>query len=180
MPEQPVYDRVDRAAAWLARAMAIWGGAILLGVVALTCVSIAGRALVAFGIGPGSVRGIYDYTEIAMAGAVFAFLPWCQYARGHATVDLLAPLFPRALNRLLDVVFDALMCALAFVLAWRLGLGMLDKYRYDETTQIAQVPLVWGYALSLVGAVAAVAVAAFCLWRSGRGLTGRCVDAPHV
>jgi TRAP-type C4-dicarboxylate transport system permease small subunit len=154
----------------LAQSMALLGGGLLICVVAITFISIAGRALVPLDIGLGPIRGIYDITEIGIAAAVFAFLPWCQFVRGHAAVDLFKPAFPGRMNRILDLLLDAGMLAVAVLIAWRLYLGMLDKHSYSETTLIAQIPVWQGFALSLIGAVAFVWVAGFCVVRSLRVL----------
>ena len=143
-----MYMTLYKSADALARWMALLSGLVLLVVVALTCVSIAGRA-------------------------IFGFLSWCQLQRSHAAVDLFKPVFGGVLNRVLNVVVDLGMLAAAVVIAWRLYLGMADKLRYAETTFIMQLPVWWGYAASLVGAVAFALVAAFCLIRSLRALTGQ-------
>jgi len=176
-----MYARLFRIAEALARGMAYLGGAALLVIVVLTCVSIVGRALVPLDIGIGPIRAIYDLTEIGMAAAVFAFLPLCQLRRGHASVDLFKPLYPTVLNRLLDLLFDAGMLFIAVIGAWRLTLGMLDKLRYGETTLIAQIPVWQGYAASLLGAVVFALVAGFCVLRSLRTLGGKTDAEPeHV
>ncbi|UOA28504.1 TRAP transporter small permease [Pseudosulfitobacter sp. DSM 107133] len=167
-----MYVTLYRSAETLARWMALLGGLALLVVVVLTCVSIAGRVLLPLDIGVGPIKGIYDMTEIGVGAAIFAFLPWCQLKRSHAAVDLFKPVFGAALNRLLDVVVDLGMFVAAMLIAWRLYLGMLDKLRYGETTFIMQLPVWWGYAASLVGAVAFALVAIFCVIRSLRGLSG--------
>lgn len=165
-----MYQTLHTTTRILAQAMALMGGGLLILVVGITFISIAGRALVPLDIGLGPIRGIYDMTEIGIAAAVFAFLPWCQLERGHAAVDLFKPVFPKLMNRLLDVLLDAGMFAVAALIAWRLYLGMMDKLNYGETTLIAQIPVWQGYALSLIGAVGFVLVAAFCLLRSVRAL----------
>lgn len=167
-----MYLALYRLADLLARVMAYLGGVVLIALVVLTCLSIAGRALVPLDIGIGSIRGIYDLTEMGMAAAVFAFMPWCQLRRGHVSVDLLKTSFPAPMNRVLDLLFDIGMFIAASVGAWRLYLGMLDKMRYNETTLIMQFPVWQGYAAALVGAVAFAIVAAFCILRSARAVVG--------
>jgi len=167
-----MYSLLNKTAEQIARGMALLGGAVLLILVIITCISIFGRALIPLDIGLGPIQGIYDYTEIGMATAVFAFLPWCQFNRGHAVVDLFKASYSDHINGFLDVIFDIAMLIAAFLIAHRLYLGMLDKQRYNETTLIAQVPVWLGYAASLVGAVAFVYVAAFCVIRSIRILAG--------
>jgi TRAP-type C4-dicarboxylate transport system permease small subunit len=167
-----MYPVLSKAAEMLARAMALIGGAILIGLVVLTCISIAGRALLGLGLGFQPIWGIFDMTEIGIAAAIFAFLPWCQLQRGHAAVDLFKPVYPDGMNRLLDLLIDMAMCAAASILAWRLFLGMLDKQRFTETTLILQFPVWQAYLACLIGAVAFALVAAFCVLRSGRALIG--------
>lgn len=167
-----MYARLNRAAEVIATVLALAGGAVLVGLIAMTCVSIAGRVFVPLDIGIGPIRGIYDMTEIGMAAAVFAFLPWTQLNEAHARVDLFRNAMPGPMNRTLDLVFDFAMLTVALVGSYRLYLGMLDKYSNGETTLIAQIPLWQGYAASLVGGAGFALVAAFCVLRSARRLIG--------
>ncbi|MEM9317404.1 MAG: TRAP transporter small permease [Pseudomonadota bacterium] len=168
-----MYQKLSQGADVLARCLALAGGALLIAITALTVISIIGRAFVPLQIGIGPIRGIYDYTQIAIAAAVFAFLPLCQLRQAHAVVDLFETRMPASLNRFLDLLFNAVMLLAASVGTYRLYLGMRDKMRTGEVTQIAEVPAWWGYALGLVGAVAFVLVAAFCVLRAARVVLGR-------
>jgi TRAP-type C4-dicarboxylate transport system permease small subunit len=167
-----MYRSLNTLAEHLARFLALAGGAVLLAVTALTCVSIAGRALVPLDIGVGPIRGIYDMTEIGMAAAVFAFLPWAQLREAHARVDLFQWAIPQKMDQLLDLLFNAAMAFVAAVGTYRLYLGMQDKISFGETTLIAQIPVWQGYAAGLVGAVGFVIVALFCTLRAARRLAG--------
>lgn len=167
-----MYQLLSQLAEKLAIALALAGGFVLLALVALTCLSIIGRALVPFDIGIGPIRGIYDMTEIGMAAAIFAFLPWAQLREAHARVDLFQKAMPHRLNLLLDLIFNAAMLLVAVIGTYRLYLGMLDKLGYGETTLIAQIPVWQGYAACLVGGIGFVIIAAFCVLRALRRLLG--------
>ena len=167
-----MYRRLNAVVELVARLLAFAGGAVLLCITVLTCVSIAGRALLPLDIGVGPIRGIYDLTEIGMAAAVFAFLPWAQYREAHARVDLFRWAIPKKVDQLLDILFNAAMAFVAAVGTYRLYLGMNDKLAYGETTLIAQFPVWQGYAAGLVGAVGFVIVAAFCTLRAIRRFSG--------
>lgn len=167
-----MYRRLQIIVELIARVLALAGGAVLLCIIVLTCVSIIGRALVPFDIGVGPIRGIYDMTEIGMAAAIFAFLPWAQFNEAHARVDLFQPVMPKTMDRFLDLAFNLAMLVVAAVGTWRLYLGMQDKLSFGETTLIAQIPVWQGYAASLLGAVGFIMVAAFCVLRSGRRMAG--------
>ena len=168
-----MYEALGRLADILARLLAYAGGIVLLVLVALTCVSIAGRAFVPLDIGIGPIRGIYDYTEIGMAAAIFAFLPWAQLQDAHAKVDLFQAAMPEGVNRLLDLIFNIGMTVIAVYGTWRLYLGMVDKRRFGDITPIAELPLWLGYAACLAGGAGFILVAAFCVLRSARRLAGR-------
>lgn len=167
-----MYRRLQIIVELIARVLALAGGAVLLCIIVLTCVSIIGRALVPFDFGVGPIRGIYDMTEIGMAAAIFAFLPWAQFNEAHARVDLFQPIMPKTMDRVLDLLFNVAMLVVAAVGTWRLYLGMQDKLSFGETTLIAQIPVWQGYGASLLGAVGFIMVAAFCVLRSGRRMAG--------
>lgn len=167
-----MYRILSITAEGLARGLALAGGLVLLALTLLTCVSIVGRALVPFDLGIGPIRGIYDMTEIGIAAAVFAFLPWAQLRETHARVDLFQWALPTKIDQALDLLFNIAMAFVAVVGSWRLYLGMQDKLSYGETTIIAQIPVWQGYAAGLVGAVGFVLIALFCVLRAGRRLVG--------
>lgn len=167
-----MYQTLDKSADLIARTLALVGGVVLLALVVLNTVSIIGRAFVPLDIGIRPIRGIYDMTEIGMAVAIFAFMPWAQLKEAHARVDLFQPIIPSKLDQLLDLAFNIAMAAVAYLIAWRLYLGMLDKQSYGETTLIAQIPVWWGFAGGLVGAAGFAIVAVFCVIRAARRLAG--------
>ncbi|SFM57645.1 TRAP transporter small permease [Shimia aestuarii] len=170
-----MYNMLNTGVGWLARVMAILGGIVLIGLIIMTCLSITGRALIPLGLGP--VPGDFELVEAGVAFAIFAFLPWCQYNRGHARVDLFQPAYGRFGNRLIDLVADVMMFIAAYIIAWRLYLGMMDKYNYHETTFILQFEIWMAYAAGFLGASVFVIVAAFCILRSLRALLGRSSEA---
>ncbi len=167
-----MYRTLEKIAGFIAVTLALLGGAALLILTVLTCISILGRAAVPLDIGFGPIRGIYDMTEIGIAAAIFAFLPWAQLQEAHARVDLFRWAIPGVMDRVLDLLFNVAMTFVAAVGTYRLYLGMQDKLAYGETTLIAQIPLWQGYAAGLVGATGFVLVAGFCVLRSGRRLVG--------
>ncbi|HET8726809.1 MAG TPA: TRAP transporter small permease subunit, partial [Alphaproteobacteria bacterium] len=60
-----------------------------------------------------------------------------------------------------------IVITLAYALiAWRLWDGMIDKMSFGQSSFILQIPVWWGYAASMPGAAAAVAVSAFTVLRS--------------
>lgn len=149
---------------FVSRVVAVAGGLVLVALVVMTVISISGRALSFMGLGP--VQGDFELVEAGIGFAIFAFLPWCTLNRGHATVEILAPLFGNRFNRVLDLVSSAVLLAVAILLTWRHWLGTLDKMAYGESTMILQMPLWWGYMAAALAACVFVFICAFCLLRS--------------
>jgi TRAP-type C4-dicarboxylate transport system permease small subunit len=112
----------------------------------------------------GNVPGDFELVEALTGFAVFAFLPWCQLNRAHATVDLFTAFFPGWLNRVIDLVAEILMTIVIVIIAWRLWVGMQDKIRYTETTFILQYPVWWAYAACMVGASVAVVISTYMIF----------------
>lgn len=135
----------------LARLSALMGGILLMLLVLMVVVSVVGRSLSGFGLGP--VPGDYELVEMGVGMAIFFFMPWCYLQGAHATVDLLYAHMSRKLQRLIRLLSDGLMLAIWLLLTWRLWAGLLDKYSNQETTFILQMPVWWGFALGMVGAI---------------------------
>lgn len=165
-----MFDTLEKTVGFLARAMAILGGIVLIVLVAITCASIVGRSLTFIGL--NQVNGDYELVELGVGFAVFAFLPWTQFSKGHARVDLFESAFARWQNLLSDLVSDLLLLAIALVGGYRLWLGMLDKLNYGETTFILQFPIWQAYATGVLGMAVFAIVAAFCVLRSLRAFGG--------
>ncbi|MCY0148743.1 TRAP transporter small permease [Hoeflea sp. G2-23] len=167
-----MFERIDRLIRWLAAVMAILGGIALIAVILSTVASVSGRALLFIGLGP--IRGDFELVELGTGFAVFAFLPWTQINRQHASVEILTMHMGGVINRLIDLVGDGLMFAIAVLLAWKHWQGTLDKLAYGETTFVIQYPLWWAYASGLVGAFGFVLISFWCVILSIRAfVTGR-------
>ncbi|MEP3437718.1 MAG: TRAP transporter small permease subunit [Hoeflea sp.] len=169
-------DRIDRLMRLLAGFLAILGGLALIAVILTTVTSVTGRALLWIGLGP--IRGDFELVELGTGFAVFAFLPWVQINRGHASVEILTMHMGGRINRFIDMVADLLMLAIALLLTWKHWDGTLDKLAYGETTFIIQYPIWWAYASGLIGAIGFVLVSFWCVVLSARALvTGQ--DQAH-
>ena len=163
----------------IAKITALLGGAVLVAVVAVTCMSIAGRWLGGFGhsdaaeaIGPlgralqslGPIRGDFELVEAGVAFAIMAFLPWCQITRAHASVDVITGTLPEGVQRALALAWEVVFAVVLAVISWRLFVGMEAKARYGETTFMLQVPVWWGYAAVFAASVVAVIAALYAVW----------------
>ena len=174
-------QRVGRALALPARWLSYFGGLVLTLIALLTVVSVIGRALTGFGLAP--IRGDFELVEIGSAVAVFCFLPWCQLNRGHVRVDILTHVLPNRMNALLEIIGDVAISLIAFVITWRLWMGMGERVTWfsqpvrdalgfgykpfsPESTFILGWPTWYGYLAGLVGCVLFTIIALYTVWRS--------------
>lgn len=167
----------------LARWLAIAGGLVLVAITVMTVVSIVGRTFIWAGLGP--VPGDFELVEAGTGFAVFAFLPWCQLNRGHATVDLFTNYLSAGANRVIDLLSEIILGLVTLLIAWRLWVGMFEKRDYGETTFILQFPIWWGMALCAAATIIGVIVAVYMIAvrakevAQGRSLLGAGTGAIH-
>ncbi|MEO9529665.1 TRAP transporter small permease [Roseibium sp.] len=142
------------AASRLITAWALLGGILLLAVIAVNMISIVGSV---FG---KPFPGDFELTEMGVAVAVFAFLPYCQLVGANVSADI----FTSGASRRTIAVFTmfASLVALGFagLLIWRMYFGMLNQKDYDYTTTILQIPH-WMAFVPILVSLALLALAAF-------------------
>lgn len=165
-------EAVVRRLAWIT---ALAGGLALAFITVMTVVSISGRALIKLGLGP--VPGDFELVEAFVGFAVFAFLPWCHYRRGHASVEILTNAFPDRVNGVIEIVANLLMAVAAVIIFRQQWLGLMDKVSNGETTFILAFPIWWAYAAAQAGAGVFVIVSLFCIWRAIREFATGAVPA---
>lgn len=160
--------------------MALLGGAVLILLIAVTCLSIIGRSLNTIGHSDfvetslsafsdvlksfGPIVGDFEIVEAGVAFAIMAFIPLCQLTRGHAKVELLTAFLPLKFNRFLAFIWELIFAIVLIVIAWRLYVGTTDKLRYGETTFMLQFPVWWGYAACTFAAFIAAFVGIYSLY----------------
>lgn len=132
-----------------ARAFALIGGVMLLLLVVMTILSVIGRGINAYGLGP--IPGDFELVEFGSALVIFWILPWAQVRHGHVAVDVLARHFPPKLNRIIAMISQVLIAVMAVFIARQLTLGFFDKLHYGEMSFILMMPVWWGYAAVLPG-----------------------------
>ncbi|MEM1350763.1 MAG: TRAP transporter small permease [Pseudomonadota bacterium] len=185
---------MHRAIHLLARGTAILGAFVLIGLVALTTLSISGRALndalhnptvdsLLGGLaqrllnsGIGEVSGSYELLEAGVAFAIFCFFPICQLYTGHATVDVFTRVLPAWATRALMAFWEVVLTACLILISVQLFGGLQRYYGNGETTFFLQFPLWWAYAASFAASVVTCVVAVYCaIVRVIESLTGQVV-----
>lgn len=188
-------DMMNKYMTTIAKWMALLGGAVLILLIVITCLSVIGRSLNTIGHteflteNAMSVANFFQYfkpiwgdfeiVEAGIAFAILSFFPWCSLNRGHATVDIFTSGLSDTKNRFLAVFWELIFFAIITLITWRMFVGMSDKMRYGETTLLLQTPVWWGFAVCAFASSVATLVAgysAFCRFQELR--SG--VDVTHI
>jgi TRAP-type C4-dicarboxylate transport system permease small subunit len=120
----------------LARAIALGGGLLTLGIALLVTISVIRR-----GIWGEPVPGDFEFVQMATAVTLFAFLPLCQSHRGNIAVDTFTSRLPRAWQRRLDGAWDFVYAAFMAMICVGLFRAALEAYGYGTTTMVLGVPI---------------------------------------
>ena len=145
----------------LAKACAIFAGALLTMITLLTCVSLVGRNTVGI-----TLAGDFELTGVAAGAAIALFLPWCQYRRGNIIVDFFTSKSSALTNARLDRIGALLLAVMMALMAWRTCLGGLNAYTTHSGTMMLGFPE-WAVYAGIAPPLALTSVIA--LWQAATG-----------
>jgi TRAP-type C4-dicarboxylate transport system permease small subunit len=131
---------IERLTRWLALA----GGVIMLAAIAVTLASVIGR----YGFS-APVPGDYELIELICAVGIFLFFPYAHATSSNIVVEFFTVRFPERHKRVLDLIHDLIFMAVAGLLAWRLGIGLAQKFQSGESTMLIRVPFWWSYSIAV-------------------------------
>jgi TRAP-type C4-dicarboxylate transport system permease small subunit len=156
--ELAVYPPIERLTRWLA----LIGGLLMLAAIALTMISVAGRYLF-----NAPLPGDYESIEIICAVGIFLFFPYTHATGGNIVVRFFTASFARRYRIVLDLLHDVIFTGIAALLAWRLAIGLADKFHSGESTMLVRIPYWWSYSFA-VASMALLCVV--CLARLAAGV----------
>ncbi len=130
-------DVVGRILHAAARGLALFGGGVLIVIVAISFVSIFGRFLFS-----SPLVGDFELVEMGCAVAISSFLPLCQLRRGNVIVDFVTSSLSDRAKEGLDAISALVFALIAIFFSWRMVFGARDMYAYNEQTMLLQLP-VW-------------------------------------
>jgi TRAP-type C4-dicarboxylate transport system permease small subunit len=87
------------------------------------------------------IDGDFEYVKMAMAIAVFAYLPYTQVRRGNIMVDTFTTWLPVRLQRLLDAFWDIAYAGFMGYVAYCMTFGAIGMFQSGETTMQRQLVL---------------------------------------
>ena len=147
------------------RVFALTGGAVLIALSVVTVLSVLGRYFF-----NSPISGDFEMVEIGCAIAVATFLPYCQLRQGNVIVDFFTHNLPDKFKNIMDAFGCILVTLMAFLIAWRSGLGGYDLFRYNDQTMILQFPTWLGFLIIIPCFALLTLVGLVTAWRS---LSGR-------
>jgi len=121
------------------RSLVTWwafaGGVLLFLVVFLNTFSVAG------GIVGNPIPGDFELTEMGVAIAVFAFLPYCQLTNANVTADIFTSKASPRLIAVFGLASSLIALLFSILLFWCMYQGMVDRYNYQYTSAILLIPM---------------------------------------
>src|SRR5215475_15940409 len=149
---------LGRILARVCEALALTGGFLLVGIMLISTFSVIGRSLpellgaVLPQVPRLGISGDIELEQMALAVAVFAFLPLCQLQRSNVLVSFFTKNLPVRHKAKFDVAANVLFLALAIAIAWQLLQGTFDKVGNADTSMVLRIPEWIPYALALPSA----------------------------
>ena len=134
---------------------ALLGGALLLMVVLLTAYSLLSGVILR-----APLPGDFEMVEVGVAVAVFSFLPYCQVTGANVRADIFTSRASPRVVAMLTLLAALVAFAFSALMLWRMSAGLVDYWRYRETTAIIGFPI-WIAFIPILVSLALLAVAAF-------------------
>lgn len=168
-PDADVQQGLGKALRYWVTALALLGGMVLVLLVAMSVVSIFGRALFS-----KPIQGDYELAQMMSAMAVSLFLPYCHLRRAHILVDFFTAGASKRVKHWLDAIAGLLLTVIAAVFARQLFIGMTDGQDSGETSMLLGLPVWWPYT-ALVVAFGSLSLTAlyFTVIELTRGIKGQ-------
>jgi TRAP-type C4-dicarboxylate transport system permease small subunit len=137
----------------LARWLAVGGGLVFVGLVAMLVVSVVGRKTLGFVV-PGDV----EVLQMLAAAAAASFFPYCHLRHGDIKVDFFTHRLPQRTLWRIDAVGSLLVGLFGALVAWRAWAGAMAVREAGETSMILGWPA-WIPQAAMVPGFALLAVA---------------------
>jgi TRAP-type mannitol/chloroaromatic compound transport system permease small subunit len=139
----------------LSRVLALGGGLIFVGLVAMSLVSVVGRKLFSFVV-PGDVEVLQMLAAVASA----TFFPYCHLIQGDIKVDFFTHNMNPIIINFLDTLGSLMVGLFGTIIAWRTWAGAMSLKEVGETSPILAWP-VWAFQALIVPSFVLLAIAGF-------------------
>ena len=148
------------------KALALFGGYVLVAVMLLTVVAVFSRKIL-----NSPIIGIQDISEVCLILMVFSAIAYAGWTGGHIAVDLIADVVGKPVLRIIDLVMRFIATILLAVLAWQSGHRAIEAYADGETTNLINIPLHPFFWVITIGFSLFALTTLFLTIRAARGVT---------
>ena len=126
---------IDKKLAWFSSALSYLGAFSLFTMMGLTTVDVVGRYLF-----NRPITGVFELTEYLVLILIFSFIGYTQSQKGHVAVDILLPLLPAKLKKLIDVANHLVCLALMGLITWMGVAKALELRAVGEASPNLHIP----------------------------------------
>lgn len=121
----------------LNKLLTLTGGAVLLGMILLTCANIFIRQFYV------PIQGTFELMGYAGAVVTAFALGYTQFTNGHIAVDILVHTYPKPLKRIIAIINHAVCCTFFLIASWHVlkkALTLKNAEEVSETLRIIYYP----------------------------------------
>jgi TRAP-type C4-dicarboxylate transport system permease small subunit len=126
-------DLLMRVNKFLNKLLTLTGGALLVGMILLTCANIFIRQLYI------PIRGTFELMGYAGAVVTAFALGYTQFTNGHISVDVLVNTYPKPLKRLASLINNGICCVFFACTAWYVFLKALNLKSVGEVSETLNI-----------------------------------------
>ena len=156
------------AAERLLKGVALLGGFVLFGIMILVSVSVFFRYVL-----NRPILGDQELVEIGMALVVMMAMPFATLRGDHIRVDILDDRIGDIGRFAGDVFARSVSCFVLFLLIGKTWDKMLDAYKYDDVTNMIEIPVWIAYAAITIGmGLVAIVMAVQLVAQLSQGIRG--------
>ena len=118
---------------FLNKLLTLTGGALLVGMILLTCANIFIRQFYI------PIKGTFELMGYAGAVVTAFALGYTQFTNGHISVDVLVNTYPRPLKRLVSLINNGICCVFFAFTAWYVFLKALNLKSVGEISETLNI-----------------------------------------
>jgi len=129
---------------FLNKLLTLTGGALLVGMILLTCANILSRQVIV------PIPGTFELMGYAGAVVTAFALGYTQFTNGHISVDILVNAYPKPLKRFISIINHGVCCIFFLTAAWYLvqkAVTLKNANELSETLRIIYYPFIFAVAL---------------------------------
>jgi len=124
--------------------LTLTGGALLIGMILLTCANVFIRQFFI------PIRGTFELMGYAGAVVTAFALGYTQFTNGHIAVDVLVNYYPKPMKRIISIINHGVCCLFFLAASWHVvqkALTLKNVEEVSETLRIIYYPFTFAVAL---------------------------------